>query len=87
MSSAPPGGSRGPGENRSRRAGKFRFFRPDGAAIVEVPELPVTDVTIEMANATTGLDISTDTGACQWDGGRFDYDLGVTAVLQLDGRI
>jgi hypothetical protein len=67
--------------------GAFRFFRPDGAEILEVPEPPATDATIEMANASTGIDVTSDTGACQWDGGRFDYDLGVTAVLQIDGRI
>ena len=67
--------------------GDFRFFRPDGVEILEVPELPKTDVTVEEANGTNGLEITADTGACQWDGGRFDYDQGVTAVLQLDGRI
>lgn len=67
--------------------GRFRFFRPDGIEIVEAPAPSVSDGNVEETNAAEGLAITADTGACQWDGGRFDYDQGVTAVLQMDGRI
>jgi hypothetical protein len=67
--------------------GKFRFFRPDGQEMLEVPEPMPTDATVEDVNALRGLKITAGTGASQWDGGRFDYDQGVTAVLQMDGRI
>ncbi|MDQ6928935.1 MAG: hypothetical protein M3159_09805, partial [Actinomycetota bacterium] len=67
--------------------GEFRFFRADGVELRDVPEVPATDGNIEQVNAMTGVDITADTGTCQWDGGRFNYDQGVTALLQIDGRI
>lgn len=73
---------------RKRRDGEIQFIRPDGRVIAQAPRTsaaPETNV-VEM-NRHRGVSIDHETCVTEWAGDRMNLDLGVTALLCLDGRL